>query len=457
MVKKNGSEYVCQNCGAVYPKWQGKCDACGEWNTIVEEKVGGEGFSNFNPKRKGSLLDFVSLSGSPQVLERLHTNIRELDRVCGGGLVPGSVILVGGDPGIGKSTLLLQVCASIANLPERPECYYISGKEAADQVKIRARRLGLETAPVNLASATDVKDIVTTLEKTRAAVVVIDSIQTMYLEEAESTPGSVAQVRACAYELIKLAKKKGFVLFLVGHVTKQGSIAGPRVLEHMVDTVLYFEGERGHHFRILRAVKNRYGATDEIGVFEMQDKGLAEVENPSALFLAERQGNISGSCVFAGIEGSRPVLVEIQALVSQSGYSSPKRAVVGWDSGRLSMVLAVLEARGGLNLSSQDVYLNIAGGLKISEPAADLAVAMAIVSSLTNHPLPADMVIFGEIGLSGEIRAVSQPNLRLKEAHKLGFRSAIVPSQYSKDKKKSNLDINIHEIGNVQKLINWFN
>ena len=457
MVKKNGSEYVCQNCGAVYPKWQGKCDACGEWNTIVEEKVGGEGFSNFNPKRKGSLLDFVSLSGSPQVLERLQTNIRELDRVCGGGLVPGSVILVGGDPGIGKSTLLLQVCASIANLPERPECYYISGEEAADQVKIRARRLGLETAPVNLASATDVKDIVTTLEKTRAAVVVIDSIQTMYLEEAESTPGSVAQVRACAYELIKLAKKKGFVLFLVGHVTKQGSIAGPRVLEHMVDTVLYFEGERGHHFRILRAVKNRYGATDEIGVFEMQDKGLAEVENPSALFLAERQGNISGSCVFAGIEGSRPVLVEIQALVSQSGYSSPKRAVVGWDSGRLSMVLAVLEARGGLNLSSQDVYLNIAGGLKISEPAADLAVAMAIVSSLTNHPLPADMVIFGEIGLSGEIRAVSQPNLRLKEAHKLGFRSAIVPSQYSKDKKKSNLDINIHEIGNVQKLINWFN
>ena len=456
-MKKNGSEYVCQNCGAVYPKWQGKCDACGEWNTIVEEKVGGEGFSNFNPKRKGSLLDFVALSGSPQVLERLHTNIRELDRVCGGGLVPGSVILVGGDPGIGKSTLLLQVCASIANLPERPECYYISGEEAADQVKIRARRLGLETAPVNLASATDVKDIVTTLEKTRAAVVVIDSIQTMYLEEAESTPGSVAQVRACAYELIKLAKKKGFVLFLVGHVTKQGSIAGPRVLEHMVDTVLYFEGERGHHFRILRAVKNRYGATDEIGVFEMQDKGLAEVENPSALFLAERQGNISGSCVFAGIEGSRPVLVEIQALVSQSGYSSPKRAVVGWDSGRLSMVLAVLEARGGLNLSSQDVYLNIAGGLKISEPAADLAVAMAIVSSLTNHPLPADMVIFGEIGLSGEIRAVSQPNLRLKEAHKLGFRSAIVPSQYSKDKKKSNLDINIHEIGNVQKLINWFN
>jgi len=457
MPKKSTIEYACQNCGAVYPKWQGKCDACGEWNTIVEEKAGGEGFSNFNPKRKGNIIDFVSLSGSTQSLDRLCTNIRELDRVCGGGLVPGSVILVGGDPGIGKSTLLLQTCASLSNLPQKPECYYISGEEALDQVRIRARRLELEQSPVNLASATDVRDIVTTLEKSNAAVVVIDSIQTMYLEEAESTPGSVSQVRACAYELIKLAKKKGFVLFLVGHVTKQGSIAGPRVLEHMVDTVLYFEGERGHQFRILRAVKNRYGATDEIGVFEMQDKGLAEVENPSALFLAERQGNISGSCVFAGIEGSRPVLVEIQALVSPSGYSSPKRAVVGWDSGRLSMVLAVLEARGGLNLSSQDVYLNIAGGLKISEPAADLAVAMAIVSSLTNHPLPADMVIFGEIGLSGEIRAVSQPNLRLKEAHKLGFHNAIVPSQYGREKKKQDSEISLHEIGNVQKLINWFN
>ncbi len=457
MAKKTLIQYVCQNCGSIYPKWQGKCDSCGEWNTIMEEQTGGEGFSNFNPKNKGKMIDFVSLSGSSQLIERIGTKIKELDRVSGGGLVPGSVILVGGDPGIGKSTLLLQTCASISNIESKPECYYISGEEALDQVRIRAKRLGLEQSPVNLASATDVRDIVATLEKTNAKVVVIDSIQTMYLEEVESTPGSVSQVRACAYELIKLAKKKGFVLFLVGHVTKQGSIAGPRVLEHMVDTVLYFEGERGHQFRILRAVKNRYGATDEIGVFEMQDKGLVEVENPSALFLAERQGNISGSCVFAGIEGSRPVLVEIQALVSQTGYASPKRAVVGWDSGRLSMVLAVLEARGGLNLSSQDVYLNIAGGLKISEPAADLAVAMAIISSLTNHPLPADMVIFGEIGLSGEIRAVSQPNLRLKEAHKLGFKSAIVPAQYKKDKKLSSSNISLHEIGNVQKLINWFN
>lgn len=457
MSKKGGSEFVCQSCGSVYPKWQGKCDACGEWNTIAEEKTGGEGFSNLAPKHKGKVIDFVPLAGSQEKLERLTTCIKELDRVCGGGLVAGSVILVGGDPGIGKSTLLLQACAKIAELPIKPEVYYISGEEAIDQVRIRAQRLKLEKAPVNLASATDVRDIIATLENAKADVVIIDSIQTMYLQEVESTPGSVSQVRACSYELIKLAKRKGFALFLVGHVTKQGAIAGPRVLEHMVDTVLYFEGERGHHFRILRAVKNRYGATDEIGVFEMQDQGLVEVENPSALFLAERQGNISGSCVFAGVEGSRPVLVEIQALVSPTGYASPKRAVVGWDSNRLSMVLAVLEARCGLNLSSSDVYLNIAGGLRITEPAADLAVAMAVISSLTNKPLPHDMVIFGEIGLSGEIRAVSQPSSRLKEAHKLGFASCIIPPTHSKDKKPNNLDMTVYEIGNVQRLINWFN
>lgn len=457
MAKKAQKQYVCQNCGSVYPKWQGKCDACGEWNTIEEEQVGGEGFSNLNNKKsQGKMLEFVPLSGSEQHLSRLSTGIKELDRVCGGGLVPGSVILVGGDPGIGKSTLLLQVCAKVASLPSSPEVYYISGEEAIDQVRIRAKRLQLDQSPVKLASSTEIKDIVTTLEKSKAAVVIIDSIQTMYLDEVESTPGSVTQVRACSYELIKLAKRKGFTLFLVGHVTKQGAIAGPRVLEHMVDTVLYFEGERGHHFRILRAVKNRYGATDEIGVFEMQDQGLVEIENPSALFLAERQGNVSGSCVFAGIEGSRPVLVEIQALVSPTSYASPKRAVVGWDGNRMAMVLAVLEARCGMNFSSQDIYLNIAGGLRISEPAADLAVAMAVISSMTNKPLPADMVIFGEIGLSGEIRAVSQPSMRLKEASKLGFASAITPPTHSKE-KKVNVEINRFEIGNVHRLINWFN
>lgn len=457
MAKKILHEFVCQQCGATYPKWQGKCDSCGEWNTIVEEQTASEGFSKISCRTQGQQIDFVSLSGGQQNILRIQTGIKEIDRVSGGGLVPGSVILVAGDPGIGKSTLLLQICAGVANFSSKPECIYISGEEAIDQVRIRAQRLHLENSPVKLASATDVGDIIATLQKSNPTMVIIDSIQTMYLKEAESTPGSVSQVRACAYELIKLAKEKGFVLFIVGHVTKQGSIAGPRVLEHMVDTVLYFEGERGHHFRILRAVKNRYGATDEIGVFEMQDAGLVEVENPSALFLAERQGNVSGSCVFAGIEGSRPVLVEIQALVSPSGYSSPKRAVVGWDSNRLAMVLAVLEARCGMNLSSQDIYLNIAGGLKISEPAADLAVAMAVISSLTNKPLPADMVVFGEIGLSGEIRAVSQPNLRLKEAHKLGFMSAIAPTGRKKDCKTYNEEMSIYEIGNVTRLINWFN
>ena len=455
MAKKSSVQYVCQSCGAVYAKWQGKCDACGEWNTIVEEKTEQSGFSVLSPKKKGDLIEFVDLSGSTQTYARLKTGIKEIDRVSGGGLVPGSAILVGGDPGIGKSTLLLQIAAGLSVMEGVSDCFYISGEEAIDQVRIRAQRLGVADTPVKLASTTEVKDIIATIEKANPSVVIIDSIQTMYLEDVESTPGSVSQVRACAYELIKLAKKKGFVLFLVGHVTKQGAIAGPRILEHMVDTVLYFEGERGHHFRILRAVKNRYGATDEIGVFEMQDKGLVEVENPSALFLAERQGNVSGSCVFAGIEGSRPLLVEIQALVSQSGYSAPKRAVVGWDLGRLSMILAVLEARCGYNFSGQDVYLNIAGGLKISEPAADLAVAMAVISSLTNKPLPSDMVIFGEIGLSGEIRAVSQPSLRLKEAAKLGFSSAIVPTSFKKEKKLS--DMTCYEIGNVHRLMNWFN
>ena len=459
-MSKKSSIFVCQNCGASYAKWQGKCDACGEWNCIVEEIAQTDGFSKLKNRKEGHIIDFVPLKGTAQTYSRLLTGIKEIDRVTGGGLVPGSVILVGGDPGIGKSTLLLQVCSGLASSPQQYPCYYISGEEAIDQVRIRAARLGLDESPVNLASATDVRNIVATLEKSDAKVVIIDSIQTMFLDEIESTPGSVAQVRACAYELIKLAKRKGFVLFLVGHVTKQGEIAGPRVLEHIVDTVLYFEGERGHHFRILRAVKNRYGATDEIGVFEMQDKGLIEVENPSALFLAERQGNISGSCVFAGIEGSRPLLVEVQALVSPSGYSTPKRAVVGWDSNRLSMILAVLEARCSMNFSAHDVYLNIAGGLKISEPAADLAVAMAVISSLTKKPLPADMVAFGEIGLSGEIRSVAQANLRLKEARKLGFASAVIPPVFGKDKKEKNNkdnDLSCYEIGHVQRLINWFN
>ena len=381
---------------------------------------------------KGRVIEFAPLSGVSESPPRRISGIGEFDRVTGGGLVAGSALLIGGDPGIGKSTLLLQVTARLAS---GGKCAYISGEEAIDQVRLRAQRLGLEKAPVDLASATSVRDILTTLEQNRYDVVVIDSIQTMYLDTLESAPGTVAQVRASAQELIRVAKKRGTCLLIVGHVTKEGQIAGPRVLEHMVDTVLYFEGDRGHSFRILRAVKNRFGATDEIGVFEMAQEGLQEVSNPSELFLAQRQQNVSGSAVFAGIEGTRPVLVEIQALVAPSPLGTPRRAVIGWDSGRLSMVLAVLEARCGVAIGPNDVYLNVAGGLKISEPAADLAVAAALVSALTGVPVPADMVVCGEIGLSGEVRAVSQIEQRLKEAGKLGFAHALVPAAIKRGKK----------------------
>ncbi len=457
MAKKPSTQFVCQACGSVYPKWAGKCDACGEWNALVEEAR-----PEATPKalgggaRGGRAIEFVALKGPTQAPPRIPTAIGELDRVCGGGLVPGSALLVGGDPGIGKSTLLLQATAALARSGTRVA--YISGEEAVDQVRLRAARLGLADAPVALAAATNVRDIVTTLEAPDGPqAVVIDSIQTMYMDTLDSAPGSVAQVRACSHELIRLAKKRGFALFLVGHVTKEGSIAGPRVMEHMVDTVLYFEGERGHQFRILRAVKNRFGATDEIGVFEMTEGGLMEVMNPSALFLAERRGNVSGSCVFAGMEGSRPVLVEIQALVATSGAGTPRRAVVGWDSGRLSMLLAVLEARCGLALAGNDVYLNVAGGLRILEPAADLAVAAALVSSATGTPVPADLAVFGEIGLSGEVRAVAQGDVRLKEAAKLGFAEALSPPRRKKAKAGSDTTgLTVKEIGHLQDLVALF-
>ena len=375
---------------------------------------------------------FTDLAGTPEHAPRRTTGIAEFDRVSGGGLVRGSVILIGGDPGIGKSTLLLQVMCRLA---AGHRCAYISGEEAVDQVRMRALRLGTAAAPVQLAAATCVGDIVATLDHPEAAdFCVIDSIQTMYVDGLDSAPGSVAQVRASAQELIRLAKRRGTVMLLVGHVTKEGAIAGPRVLEHMVDTVMYFEGERGHQFRILRTVKNRFGATDEIGVFEMTDHGLAEVPNPSALFLAERRGDVSGAAVFAGIEGTRPVLVEIQALVAPSPMGTPRRAVVGWDSNRLAMVLAVLEARCGVSVGANDVYLNVAGGLRINEPAADLAVAAAVISSLTGVPVPADAVVFGEVGLAGEVRAVNQTDLRLKEAAKLGFACALMPRRTGKSR-----------------------
>jgi DNA repair protein RadA/Sms len=431
-MSKSAARYACQQCGTTYPKWTGRCETCGAWNSLVEEMP-----RSGPPKGlgggKGHTLEFVGLKGSTDGPPRRLSGIAEFDRVCGGGLVAGSAILVGGDPGIGKSTLLLQAAAALAQ-PDAPTAY-ITGEEAIDQIRLRARRLGVSGSAVQLASASSVRDIASSLDGGRPPhFVVIDSIQTMYLDTLDSAPGTVSQVRGAAQELIALAKRRGFVLVLVGHVTKEGLIAGPRVLEHMVDTVLYFEGERGHQFRILRAVKNRFGATDEIGVFEMGDRGLAEVRNPSALFLADRNGDgtedggiVAGSAVFAGIEGTRPVLVEVQALVAPSPLGTPRRAVVGWDATRLAMITAVLDARCGLSVGANDIYLNIAGGLRIVEPAADLAVAAALVSALTETPVPAETVVFGEIGLSGRVRPVSHTDARLKEAAKLGFAEAWTP------------------------------
>ena len=426
--------YVCGSCGAAYRKWQGKCDECNEWNTIEEEKAAVSGAPKGLSGKKGSHVNLVSLDEPIEEAPRLLTGISELDRALGGGLVPGSAILIGGDPGIGKSTLLLQAMGELANKGE--DCIYISGEEATAQVQMRANRLGLKGAPLKLGCETSLRDILTTLDEGKPPkVVVIDSIQTLFADHVESAPGTVSQVRVCAHELISFAKRRGTVVLIVGHVTKDGQIAGPRVLEHMVDTVLYFEGDRGHQFRILRAVKNRFGGTDEIGVFEMTGGGLNVVTNPSALFLADHNSREPGSAVFAGIEGSRPVLVEIQALVACSSAANPRRAVVGWDSGRLAMVLAVLDARAGLGLAGCDVYLNVAGGLKVTEPAADAAVAAALISSLSQVALPDETVVFGEIALSGDIRAVSQTEARLKESAKLGFSRAMLPSS-----KKAEVD-----------------
>ena len=461
---KSSARYVCQSCGAVSPKWGGRCEACGAWNTIVEEAapppsaVGGS-----RAAQPGRRIPLVGLEGEAAPPPRRRTGIEELDRVLGGGLVPASAILVGGDPGIGKSTLMLQAAAALAQAGHR--VVYISGEESVDQLRMRARRLALSKAPVELASATGVQDILSTLagagrgEGRPVSLLIIDSIQTMAHEALDSAPGTVGQVRACSLELIRLAKAEGFALVLVGHVTKDGALAGPRVMEHMVDAVLYFEGDRGHQFRILRGVKNRFGATDEIGVFEMTEQGLGEVANPSALFLAERRGNIAGSAVFAGLEGTRPVLMEIQALLSPNPGGSPRRAVVGWDSGRLGMLLAVLESRGGLRLAQQDVYLNVAGGLRITEPAADLAVAAAIASAAAGQPTDPHLAFFGEIGLSGEVRQVAQAESRLKEMAKLGFTAAAMPRRLGGGSRRaiaSPPGLSVLEIGHVSDLVSRF-
>ena len=423
---KAQTAFTCSACGAVHKKWNGKCEACGEWNTIIEEAPLSAGPSGKSlGAAKGRVIPLSTLAAHEAPPARTASGLEEFDRVLGGGLVPASAILVGGDPGIGKSTLLLQAIASFAR--NGLKCIYISGEEASAQVRMRAERLGLEKAPVQLATETNLRDILTTMEAERPDLVVIDSIQTMWADMVESAPGSVAQVRAAAHELVTFAKRRGTAVVIVGHVTKEGQIAGPRVVEHMVDAVLSFEGERGYPFRVLRGVKNRFGATDEIGVFEMGDAGLGEVRNPSALFLDTSGERAAGAAVFAGIEGSRPVLVEFQALVAPSAYGTPRRAVVGWDSGRLAMLLAVLEGRCGIPFAGLDVFLNVAGGMKVTEPAADLAVAAALLSAREDVALPADQVIFGEISLSGALRPVGQAENRLKEAQKLGFTTAIAP------------------------------
>ncbi|HEX2623914.1 MAG TPA: DNA repair protein RadA [Sphingomicrobium sp.] len=422
--------YVCQACGSSSHRWQGQCDDCAEWNTLVEEVPAGANVfaARHDLQGGGRPIELVGLDAEVALPDRIQSGIAEFDRAIGGGIVAGSAMLVGGDPGIGKSTLLLQVAARIAG-QGRP-VVYVSGEEAADQVRLRALRLGLGRSPVRLAAATSVRDILTTVGSGEPpALLVIDSIQTMHSDLIDGAPGTVSQVRASAHELIRFAKERGTAVILVGHVTKDGTIAGPRVLEHMVDAVLGFEGDRSHQYRILRAAKNRFGGTDEIGVFAMEGAGLAEVPNPSALFLTNRGAPVSGTSVFPALEGTRPLLLEIQALVVRlASGATPRRSTVGWDSGRLAMILAVLEARCNLSFATAEVYLNVAGGYRLQDPGADLAVAAALVSALSERPIPEGTVIMGEIALSGEVRPIAHSPLRLKEAAKLGFEHAWAPS-----------------------------
>ena len=450
---KSQLRFVCQACGSAVGKWAGRCDNCGEWNALVEEAAAaplsgakGAGLPKGKPGR------LVPLKGDEPPLQRIESGIAELDRVTGGGLVPGSAVLIGGDPGIGKSTLLIQALAALARAGHAT--VYISGEEAIAQIRLRAERLGLTDAPVLLAAETNLSDMLATLGDGRPpAVTVIDSIQTLWSPVIESAPGTVSQLRAGTEALIRFAKQKASAVLLVGHVTKDGQIAGPQVIEHMVDTVLYFEGDRGHQFRILRAVKNRFGPTDEIGVFEMSDRGLREVQNPSRLFISARETDAPGSAIMAGMEGTRPVLTELQALVSPSPLGTPRRAVVGFDSNRLAMILAVLEARAGLRIGAHDVYLNVAGGLKVREPAADLAAAAALVSSLHGAPLPAQAVLFGEIALSGAVRPVGQSEQRLKEAAKLGLTSAVIAANGGEPAAPRHL--RLKRVENVGDLVAW--
>lgn len=423
---KTKSVFVCGSCGQESPKWLGKCPGCQAWNTFVEEKItkrstNRPGNSLAFPKEKPKSIVQVETSRDA----RVHSGIAELDRVLGGGMVPGSLLLVGGDPGIGKSTLLLQASNALAAAGHK--VLYVSGEESVRQTRLRAERVGALSEQMYVLSETNMEEIADAIDDLQPEMVVIDSIQTVYHPAVESAPGSVSQVRECTGYFLRIAKVRGIATVLVGHVTKEGAIAGPRLLEHMVDTVLYFEGERHHAFRVLRAVKNRFGSTNEIGIFEMLESGLREVANPSEMFLSERPQGTSGSIVTASIEGTRPVLVELQALVAPTTFPSPRRMTAGVDHNRLSLILAVLEKRIGLFLQNQDAYLNVAGGVRLVEPAVDLAMAVAVASSYQDKPTRPGDVVFGEVGLTGEVRAVSRIEQRVREAEKLGFKRVILP------------------------------
>ncbi len=455
MAKKN-IYFICSTCGADYPKWSGRCDNCGSWDTLIEEKKPQKKVSANIQKAgglSGSALKLHKLDEQSKVPSRISTQIGELDRAIGGGVVPGSAILVGGDPGIGKSTLLLQAATAMG---QSQNVIYFSGEEALEQIRLRAKRLGLHSPYLKLASTGHIGDILATMALEQPSLVVVDSIQTVYMPELDSAPGTVSQVRTAAHALVDAAKSLNIAVIIVGHVTKEGQIAGPRILEHMVDAVLYFEGEHNHQFRILRGVKNRFGATDEIGIFEMGEQGLTEVENPSALFLSDSDIEASGTAIYGGLEGSRPLLVEVQTLLAASSYGTARRTVLGADSSRLHMIMAVLETRCGLSLSNMDVYVNVTGGLKINEPGADLAIAAALLSAATDKPIGRNTVLFGEIGLSGEIRPISQPEKRLNEAARLGFTKAFMPVPRKNNCKKQTIIQNEVELKSLAALADIF-
>ena len=438
--------YQCQSCGYTAPKWLGKCPDCGEWNTLVEERKETVPSRLDLPAHLRKSEPLLLSSIKPGYGERTSTKIKELDRVLGGGVVTGSVVLVGGDPGIGKSTLLLQ---ALSGLSRSGQVLYVSGEESPEQIKIRAERLSINTEEIVLLSETSLRGIIDIALKLVPKAMVVDSIQTVYTEELLSAPGSVSQVRESAAKLMIFAKKSDVPIFLVGHVTKEGAIAGPRVLEHIVDTVLYFEGDRGHSYRILRTVKNRFGSTNEIGIFEMSDSGLLEVENPSELFLLGRPVNVSGSTVVASLEGTRPLMVEIQSLVSQSNFGMPRRTTIGVDFNRVNLLVAVLEKRAGLYLGGMDIFVNVVGGLRIVEPAVDLGIIATIASSLKEIPIDPGTFVFGEVGLSGEIRAIAQAEIRIKEAAKIGFKKAIIPFGNA-EKIKNNLGLEIIGVKDIE-------